>query len=330
MRDHKDPSIETLRGLACLFMVASHVIGQDPTTGLKVGDASYFRYFYETFKYYRMPLFTVISGFVYSLRPVVSGRVLDFLKGKSRRILLPFFFVSSLQFLMRIVLPGLNKTVRLQDMWTIYIYPFDQFWFLEALFLVFLAVVLLETSGLLKTPSRWFACFVLSVSLTYFIPWTPYTFGLRDSLYLFPFFILGCGLNRFENFLFRPHILRPALVFLLAGIALQQLCWFNLVPLIVEKRGPFGICLGLVGIALLFYVRPTVRWLARLGPYAYSIYLFHVLFAAGSRLVLKVPKNHNVLGVLIVTSVIGLLGPVLIEKILEKKAILRTIFLGMR
>ena len=326
----KSPSIETLRGIACIFMVVSHVIGEDRTVGLKVADASLFRYFYESFKYYRMPLFTSISGFVYSYRPVEFAGALDFLKAKSRRILFPFFFVSSIQFLIRTVLPGLNKPVRFEDMWRIYIYPFDQFWFLQALFLVFLMVVLLDIFQLLKTPGLWMACFSLSVAFTFFIPRTPYAFGLRDSLYLLPFFILGCGLKRFSDFLFRPRVLWPVFVFFLTGVALQQLSWFNIVALTIEKRSTFGVCLGLAGIALLFRVRPTVRWLAWIGTFAYSVYLYHVLFAAGSRLILKLFWNHNVIWTLIIGSVCGILGPVLLEKILVKNAVLRKTLLGAR
>ena len=60
----KELSIETLRGLAIVLMVMGHVIGSKSNGGLQVSDDSWYRYFYLTLSPLRMPLFTVISGYV--------------------------------------------------------------------------------------------------------------------------------------------------------------------------------------------------------------------------------------------------------------------------
>src|SRR5688500_6001125 len=66
----RDIPIETMRGIACVLLVAFHVIGDSATAGIHVADDSGFRYFANSFQYVRMPLFSFISGVVYAWRPV--------------------------------------------------------------------------------------------------------------------------------------------------------------------------------------------------------------------------------------------------------------------
>ena len=91
----KDQSIETLRGLAIILMVAGHVIGNTSAHGMRVEDDSVFRHIYFSLKFLRMPLFTVISGYVYALRPLNTTMIGRFIKGKARRILVPMVAVGT-------------------------------------------------------------------------------------------------------------------------------------------------------------------------------------------------------------------------------------------
>lgn len=61
----KSLEIETLRGLACLLLVLYHVIGP-LGGGLKIDLGSPFRVIADSMVYVRMPLFTFISGYIYS------------------------------------------------------------------------------------------------------------------------------------------------------------------------------------------------------------------------------------------------------------------------
>src|SRR3569833_297723 len=81
--------VETLRGLACMLIVAFHVIGSHTASGLHVSEDSPYRYFANLFMHLRMPLFTFLSGFVYAYRPVIRGQVRAFAAKKLLRLLLP-------------------------------------------------------------------------------------------------------------------------------------------------------------------------------------------------------------------------------------------------
>jgi fucose 4-O-acetylase-like acetyltransferase len=104
-------------------MVAGHIIGSN-LTGMKVAEDSGWTYFFFSFEYLRMPLFTVISGYVYSLRPAGNSTFLKFIQGKGRRLLLALLSVGTLHFLIQYFVPGTNNKLPLSDMWQIYILPY--------------------------------------------------------------------------------------------------------------------------------------------------------------------------------------------------------------
>src|SRR6056297_1823840 len=114
---NKDLSIETLRGIAIILVVIGHVIGSKSDGGMRVADDSFLRHLYFSFQYLRMPLFTVISGWVYALRPVAPGNVTSFTIKKIRRIILPLIFVGGSYYVIQSILPGTNFSYPLNDIW---------------------------------------------------------------------------------------------------------------------------------------------------------------------------------------------------------------------
>ncbi|WPU97154.1 acyltransferase family protein [Mucilaginibacter sabulilitoris] len=94
--------METLRGLAIILMVLGHVIGGTSRDGLQVADDSIWRFSYYALQYIRMPLFTVISGFVYAYKPVSRFTTNSkFIAGKINRLLIPLVVVATLFYLLQ-------------------------------------------------------------------------------------------------------------------------------------------------------------------------------------------------------------------------------------
>lgn len=322
----KDPSVETLRGLAVLLMVVGHVIGNSADRGLRVEDDSAYRWAYYSLQDVRMPLFTVISGFVYALRPVRFATAGRFLRGKARRLLLPLLTVATLQFVFHHV-AGANHVDRWSDIWKVFVYGFDQFWFLQALFPVFLTVVLLDGFDLMATELSWLACVAAAGVAGRFLP-KPDLFSLWGSLYLLPYFLLGCGLQRFPAFLTRRPVLIVLAALLAAGLAIQQAEWFGDLGIDLDQTGWLALCIGLAGTALLFRVRQPVPCLATLGAYSFSIYLFHVFGTAGSRVVLSRLGVHHRPALMLAGLAAGVFLPIAAEQALRQSRVLRTAFLG--
>ena len=155
--------VQTLRGTACLLLVAFHTVGSTAASGLHVPDGSPYREFTNLFAHVRMPLFTFLSGLVYAYRPLRAGHALQFSGKKVCRLGLPFIVASTLLYCLNFAMH--RGVPPLLQMWTIYVFPYKHLWFVQALLLVFVALVVLESLGALSTFPRFMLVFAVSVGL---------------------------------------------------------------------------------------------------------------------------------------------------------------------
>jgi peptidoglycan/LPS O-acetylase OafA/YrhL len=322
--------VETLRGIAVLLMVAGHVIGSSGSEGMRVDNASVWRSSYDTLIFLRMPLFTVLSGVVYAMRPVQSGAARTFLKGKVRRLLVPALVVGGAFYTMQALVPGVNNPPELAKIWTIAVYSYAHFWFLHALFVVFLAVVALELAGALARFDRWLVCIGLAFAAAA-ANWDPTAiFALSSALYMLPFFIWGLGIYRFRDVFDHRAMTLATLGIAVVAITARQLALLDVTPLPVGRQDPITLIAGLAGCALLLRRRFQIPWLATIGSFSYGIYLLHVFGTAGSRIVLARAGVTDAATVFLAGMAAGIAFSVVAEKILARNALARTLVLGRR
>jgi glucans biosynthesis protein C len=327
----KEGSIETLRGLAVVLMVMGHVIGDDGTGGLCVADDSVYRHIYESFRLVRMPLFTAISGFVYALRPLGSPAGWPkFLGGKARRLLLPMATVGSVEFLAHAMVPSINRPAELRDIWRIYFFGYDHYWFLQAIFVVIVVVAAGDAFGLLQKRAHWALALLVSCAAWQLLPKTTF-FSLNGALYLAQFFLLGVAVKRFEGL---PNRWLLALCWLtfLVGISCQQLAWYGRIQPLV-RTGVLEVVTSLSAMMVLLHHRRLVPGLARLGGAAYTIYLFHTFGVAPARMLVERLAGRSDQAVLVAFTaslLAGLTVPSLIDRFLRNHAVTAFLFLGLR
>ncbi len=332
----KNYHIETLRGLAILLVVIGHVIGSDNHGGMKVGDSSFYRYIYCLFENIRMPIFTVISGWVYSLHPVLKENIFIFIRKKIRRLILPLIFVGTLFFILQYITPGTNNKNELIEIWKIYIFPFTIYWYLPSLFIVFVITAFLEYFKLINTYKKWVYCVIISIVISYFqlshiIPESiPNIFAFKGALYLLPFFIAGVGFNRFKEIINEPTHKRAYLYFFIIGIILQQINYFFPEKTEFYSDLKLPILIGLFSSAYLITLNFKNSFFIWLATYAYTIYLFHAFGTAGGRIILKAIGIHTESLIFLFALLIALFVPILVEKVLIKWKITRILFLGKR
>jgi peptidoglycan/LPS O-acetylase OafA/YrhL len=311
----RDLRIDTLRGLACLFLVAYHVVGGNSSIGLQV-ESGFLREISDLLKTVRMPLFTFLSGMVYAFRPL-SEDWPKFIKGKARRLLIPMLVVGTFFAVIQSLVPGTSN--KIENWWMLHIIPVQHFWFVEALLWVFVFIIPLEMNRLLNSKLVTALIIVSFIGLAVGQPYTK-LLGFKGFVYLAPFFLFGMSIVRFN---IRPL---PVLQSFTGFVAIMTAVYFLTSE--VDGRSLLGCVIGMFSCYFLLGLQLEARWLAQIGIYSYSIYIFHVFFTSGSRIILNrlfdTPIEINFFAGLL----LGVFGPIVVYVIARKVPLGRFFLLG--
>ncbi|MEZ6193838.1 MAG: hypothetical protein R3C45_21555, partial [Phycisphaerales bacterium] len=222
-----------------------------------------------------------------------------------------------------------SRARELGDIWRVYVYPFDQFWFLQAISLVFLGIFAMELTGLLRSRLGWTLCLLVGAALYVDPPGVTF-FSVDGWCRLFVFFILGVGLQRF-GFLSagKPSLVIAATLLGLSAVLHQSV--------LLGLRAPGGwmpwvtLGFGLGATFVLIRLRFSYRPLALLGGFSFTIYLLHSFGVVAARVLGMKLLGIEARGVLFVMCLLlGLVLPILGHKVLERFALTRRVFLGLR
>jgi glucan biosynthesis protein C len=307
--------VQTLRGLACLLLVAFHTIGSTAASGLHVPDDSRYREFTNLFVHLRMPLFTFLSGLVYAYRPLRSGQALRFLGKKVRRLAVPLVVASTVLYGLHFAMH--HRVPPLSLMWSIYVFPYWHLWFVQALLLVFAALVVLESLGALSTVRRFMMVFALSLVLYLFGPFERQNvLGLQNATYLLPFFLWGLGAHRYRGLLqTRRALIATVVCFIVTqGFHSYIVLTRALAPIDpVATRSALHLLIGMSASLWALQLVPRVRLMEQIGGSSYPIYLYHPLFVAavmsGAGAQLTFPTSLLFVG----AGAAGIVGPIVME-----------------
>jgi peptidoglycan/LPS O-acetylase OafA/YrhL len=338
-----DLTVESLRGLAVLAVVLHHTLmsvdlslasqNLEPTIAYRLVDQG--SRFIEPL---RMPLFTLLSGFIYALRPVARDNVWLFTRGKVRRVVVPLLFASSMFYLLHYKVGGsypqikgdVPYDVKPGEFWLLWFYHFRHFWFLHALLLIFTVVAIIDYLGLMRNVSQWLVCLFCAALLKYLVPWGIEFFSVSFVPTIAVFFIFGVGLVRFKDLLFSESVVKAAWVLFPLGM-LVHLFWqfsgkgFDKWPhfLLIGSMGP--ICL----LSLKLHWWPLVK----LGAFSYGIYLYAGMGAALITDTLArqgFSGNGSQLLWVLCLMLFAVMVPIALELAVQRVKFLRTLVVGKK
>ena len=330
----KNQYVESLRGLAILLVVLFHALQGLPRNVYTLLNQDLFIYLSESFAYVRMPLFTVISGYVYSMRPVREGLGKLFLQKKSKRILLPFVVATALTLLARLILPTKYPLdIGVAEFAKYFLVGFEHLWYLPTIFYIFCITVLLEKVPFAKT-GKGFAlllCFVIAISglIKSTIPFhvlqkTP----LLNIAYLLPYFVWGIGIYRF--FWHKSNLIcMAAAAVALVGLVVQQFALFEVITAPAGRRSALALLTGFSITLLMFRYPPNNYVLIYFSKYAFTIYLYHFFGISGGKLLLRFMDVGSPLMILIASTAVGLALPIALQELAGRWRIAR-VLVGMR
>jgi fucose 4-O-acetylase-like acetyltransferase len=300
---HRLDWIDAARGIGIILVVYAHAIrgvmgsGMYRSASLGVQDALIYAF--------HMPLFFFVSGLFAGRRPGDTASA--FLKSRLLTIAWPYLLWSVVQGLVNILVAttagsAVNRTTQWDQLLSILWQPIGQFWFLYALFI---CQILL----LLPRPV-FYVLAILAPLLGDLIQGNILSNALGDL----PFFAAGVWLNaqRATHITASPG--RTAVIAVGAWALFAALVLMGGVLQGVPPVQALRLVTGLAGtigtLCLMRLVASHTAPLAYLGAASMPIYLLHVLFSAGTRIVLAVLHLHMPgPALLALVTLTGIAGP---------------------
>lgn len=329
--------VETLRGIACILLVSYHVIGNTSDNGLQLPADHVYSLLNRLFVDLRMPLFSFISGFVFSAyardAAALQGKILT----KARRLLVPMVVVGTLHYWTQFAFAA--SAADQPPFWSIFLMPYEHFWYLQATFI--LMVVVFGATYLLKGDGVRAAILLLVPSLVGSIllaRWSPDVFSAYKALYLAPYFLTGylvahaADFTRVMDRAASSKVVWTGLAFLLIGLFTAEFFLQRGAVTFDEMgRRAFGTVVGLTACLAFFIYRFKSAFLAYIGDKSYAIFLFHVFFTAGSRIVLlKLFPNMSPDLLFPVGLAAGIIGPICVAWAAQRHPLSAMLLLGVR
>ena len=287
---------------------------------------------------FHMPLFFLLSGYLYSHGKYSYGSLI---KGKIERLLYPFISVALVFFAIK---HGAGRIVKLEHpvgidaIYTLLVDPINSYmpllWFVHALFLIFVGYPLIR---------RYLGNYLILAALLAFN-----SFGGNDypvvgkALAYMSFFVAGVILK--EDAMVSSRLISQAWWYLLAATALFSIVFYASFSGMLPKY--LGYCikfsLGMIGSLLVMGISKRISNRARpipgdmlysIGYYSMTIYLLHTLFESTVRIgFLQLFRDARIPfeAIAIVAVLFGIWFPLLLEqKVFRRYVFTRKYLLGL-
>jgi len=312
--------MDRLKGLGILLVLLGHSIIVYP---INIQDISWCMFLHDFIYSFHMPLFFVVSGFLYAN----SSKRLPYMKNlkkKSLRLLLPYFVFSFFNLMTNYFLNDfVNRKVDNFGEAIMDILLHGKFyWFLYVLFMIFMIIPLLEKLFVNKITTS------LIVSILLVLRYTGIgtkEFMLDLVLYYLVFFLCGYFLNRnYDKFL---SLLKSKSIILIATVLFLVFNIFSTgIPYILPLLGVF------ISLAIVLKVKNELwnNLLSFMGDSTLQIYLMEeFLFVIFRVILINILKVNNPAFLIITFFVLKVISSIVIIKFVVKKSNALRLIMGI-
>jgi len=301
-------NLDTLRAIACVLVVIYHVVGPNAKTGLKLPMSSGWHHFAESFEFIRMPLFTVMAGFLYAAMPATNEGLTSFLHRRAKILLVPLVTATIISVVSRDVAYGAGD-----NLIQAFIHGYMHLWFVYALMIWYIIAGLLDTY-VSQSPRFWATMLFIAPVVWALTPMIE-VISLSSALRHFVFFIFGILLYRSPSILLSNKILAVSAILAVTLLLLQQIYLYGIVNL-GKLEQPVGFVAGCAIVLVLIRVFPRIKAIESLGVYSFTIYLYHPWANALARMALRKLGIPQVPILFSVGLIVGIALPLLMHRAL--------------
>ncbi|HTP38767.1 MAG TPA: acyltransferase [Steroidobacteraceae bacterium] len=326
-----DRQLAALSGLAIVLVVVGHATAALPDRAVRIAAVSpAYALFLQVVAWiytFHMPLFMVLSGYHYERYTRRSGApYLEFVRSKARRLLLPYFAISTVAYPIKAALSDLamrpaqfSLAAYAKSLLVPWTNPIIFFWFLPTLFLCLLVAPVLARRERFR--GEQLVVFAVLVLLWRIFPHTN-RYGLAGfvnvggALHNLVFFYSGILAARHDLPNRARHPEWGAVLLLALSVAL-----FLIVPDLAWPQLPLAFAgIGCSFLSAYSLKGAALKVFAAIGDYSYSIYLlswFPIVFV---RIATRAMPDKDMLGAVLLSIVGGLLVPMLAVRLLGQRA----------
>lgn len=315
--------INRAKGIGILLVVIGHVLRGLNNAGLFVGNV-FINIDYIIYSFH-MPLFFFLSG-IFFFKSLKKRKLKHFLLNKINLLFYLYFLWSVIQFMVQVLLNRYtNGNVNIEDFIRIFYQPFGQMWFLYVLLLIFIV-----NAFIFSLFSETYKYFIIGLLIIGGIILRIFNF---EEYYLlsklsanFLFFQLGI-LWSFSNVKLSLKSTRLMLVTTLIAIVFILVIIININANKLDYD--YQLIPAIIGSMLICLISQILKSkkLNKLGEFSLQIYLGHILFASGSRIILhKFFSNTDIFLHIIIGLIFGIFGSILLIKLSERFKIFSFLF----
>lgn len=313
--------VDKLKGYACFLVLFGHVIMGIRLAGINI--PSFFKGIELFLWSFHVALFLFLSGVVYKETGEWHGKKtkFSFITHKLLNLGVPYIVFSVVYILINTFVGEANTNSSVNDVLNIWKTPIAQYWFLYALF--FLFVIWTCASGYLK---NWQTTIIVLL-VGYLLPLFNIGLGSFDIVF---YSALAFGVGTFVDFkrIAKLPIWSKVLVIILHIVISVSLICLGKIESAFFKE--FMILLGIYSsilfISLLEQIKCVSKFLLFVNKYSLQIYLLHTIFTAGIRIIMLRLNVTFWWAHIIIGTACGLFFSILAAVIAEKIKFLNFVF----
>lgn len=315
---NRDNWVDCAKGIGIILVVYGHVARGLVKAGIEV-PVDFYNLTDSIVYSFHMPLFFFLSGlFFYHSFSKRGGKKLVF--SKIDTILYPFLLWSIIQGCTEVFLSHYtNGNLPLYKVFTLLWAPRAQFWFLYALFFIFVVSAIIYS----YTAKKYSICIFIAAAFTYvfsdFLPDLRIIAFIAKNLV---FFCFGIIFTQYFNIKYFSN--KAAFIISFLSFIVGQWYFHKYLSLTYIDIGIVSLSIALISIVFIvsmssLLAKNSNRIISYIGASSMSIFLMHVLAGSGARVILDKVFHIDTFTIhVLVGCAVGVIAPIVALVIIEK------------